>query len=75
MPAQTDTRDEALRCAREAAHVVLAKHPCVTGGDANRTGKTGGAFGPRLSCDQVLAAYERQDVGRGHNVAGASGPL
>ncbi len=74
MPAQTDTRDEALRCAREAAHVVLAKHPCVTGADAKRTGKTGGSVGSSLSCDQVLAAYERRDVGRGHNVPGASGP-
>ena len=70
MPAKIDTRDEALRCAREAAHVVLAKHPCVTGADAKRTGKTGGSAGSSLSCDQVLAAYERQDVGRGPIAAG-----
>ncbi len=70
MPAQIDIRDEALRCAREAAHVVLAKHSCVTGG-AGKPSETGlGA----LDCDRILAAYERQDVGRGQDAAGASGP-
>ncbi len=72
MPVLTEARYDALRRARTAARIVLAKHPCVTGGDAKRTGKTGGAVGSNLSCDQVLAAYERRDVGRGPTAAGDS---
>lgn len=70
MSTLTDIRREALRQAQEAASVVLAKHPHVTGGGtSSETGP-----GRHVDCDRVLAAYERQDVGRGQHEAGAGGP-
>ena len=74
MPALTEARYDALRCARAAARAVLAKHPCVTGGGSSRTGDSGGTPDRCLDCDRVLAAYERQEVGRGEGEAGAGGP-
>ncbi len=64
MPAQTDTRDEALRCAREAAHVVLAKHPCVTGG-GGKCGKE--RIGP---ADHQSMGHQRRICREGQNIVG-----
>ncbi|MGI4764811.1 MAG: hypothetical protein ACRYGP_07060 [Janthinobacterium lividum] len=73
MSTLTEVRREALRQAKEAASVVLAKHPHVTGGGTrSETGLD--PLDHRLDCDRVLAAYERQDVGRGQHEAGAGGP-
>ena len=73
MPALTEAHQEALRHAREAASVVLAKHPNVTGsGIRSETGL--GPVDLGLGCDRILAAYERQDVGRGEHATGVCGP-
>ncbi|RYC29094.1 hypothetical protein D3273_25805 [Lichenibacterium minor] len=73
MSTLTEVHRKALRKAKEAASVVLAKHPYVTGGGTcSETGLD--PLDRRLDCDLVLAAYERQDVGRGEHEAGAGGP-
>ena len=73
MPALTEARYTGLRSAREAARVVLAKHPCVMAGLAARDRARADEFGMRAEKDRRRVGREDQDVGGGQDAAGACG--
>lgn len=73
MPALTEARYEALRRARRAARVVLAKHTYVTGGGGTCGSGRPGVVDPQPEGDRSRFSDEGEDVVGGQDAAGAGG--
>ena len=73
MPALTEARYEALRRARRAARVVLAKHTCVTGGGGTCGLRRPGVAVPQPEGDRSRVDHGGEDIVGGQDATGAGG--
>ena len=70
MPALTEARYEALRCARAAARAVLAKHPRVTLGGVWWRGVEPVSIDLRPEGDRRRLCHKGGKLGGGQDAAG-----
>ncbi|WP_237483010.1 hypothetical protein [Lichenibacterium dinghuense] len=73
MPALTEARYEAIRCARAAARAVLAKHPRVTLGGVWGRGIEAVSIDLRPEGDRQRLRHKGGKLGGGQDVAGVGG--